>query len=135
MPLHSVKRRKPHTKSRSGCEQCRKRRLNETKGDNPELGISAAIYDLRRLNQTTSTQTGRIILDDVVSTLEQSFGGEIEEVSWLLSAGPEYIKLLREGEGIKSLPYVLCGIDVGTSQITLETALDSFSLRSCTRTY
>jgi hypothetical protein len=99
------------------------------------LGISAAIYDLRRLNQTTSTQTGRIILDDVVSTLEQSFGGEIEEVSWLLSAGPEYIKLLREGEGIKSLPYVLCGIDVGTSQITLETALDSFSLRSCTRTY
>jgi hypothetical protein len=68
------------------------------KGDNPKLDISAAIYDLRRLNQTTSTQTSRIILDDVISKLEQGFGGEIEKVSWLLSAGPEYIKLLREGE-------------------------------------
>jgi hypothetical protein len=27
MPLHTVRRRKPHAKSRSGCEQCRKRRV------------------------------------------------------------------------------------------------------------
>jgi hypothetical protein len=73
-------------------------KTDETKEKKTELDVSAAMTDLRCLNWNFSSQASQMVLDDVISTLEKGFNGEIEGVAWLLSAGPEYIKLLREGD-------------------------------------
>jgi hypothetical protein len=73
-------------------------KTDETKEKRTKLDISAPIHGLRRLNRNDSPQASQIVLDDAISKLEKGFNGEIEEVAWLLSAGPEYIKLLREGD-------------------------------------
>jgi hypothetical protein len=62
-----------------------------------KLGVSHTIQGLYYLNQTTSPDDYRSLLDEVIVRVKQSFSGELEAVPWLLEAGPEYIELLRKG--------------------------------------
>jgi hypothetical protein len=47
------------------------------------------------LNRRKSSRDDWEVLDEIIGKLEQGYGGKIEEVPWILSAGSEYIERLR----------------------------------------
>jgi hypothetical protein len=64
----------------------------------PRLDPTAAVANLRALNNYVSPQDSKARLDDIITKLQQGFASEIEEIPWLMSAGSEYIDLLRRND-------------------------------------
>lgn len=60
--------------------------------------------------QSMSSLEERHILDQAVVALDQVFAGKVEEIPWVLSAGPKYFALLQRGHVLSTAVLVHYGV-------------------------